>query len=70
MTAEPTERLDQFRGMLPGAVVVLYAAALVAFVFVGPILLGAWGVPPALAIRRVVLVDAVGYLVLAVVVLR
>lgn len=69
MTAGPTEHLDAVRAGLPGAVVVAYAAALVAFVFVGPLVLGAWGVPPAVAIRRVVLIDAVGYLVLAVAIL-
>jgi hypothetical protein len=71
MTVALTEGRHDHWGMVFGALVLSYAVSLVAFVFVGPVVLMAMmDVTAVVAFQRVIVIDAVGYLLLAVVVLR
>jgi hypothetical protein len=65
------DQVRQHWGTVVGVVGFLYAVALVALLFVGPlVLITTRGVPVDTAISRVVVVDAVGYVLLAVALLR
>jgi hypothetical protein len=71
MEGAVADHVHQHWGAMVGLLGFLYAVALVALLFVGPLVLTTTrGVPVETAISRVVVVDAVGYVLLAVAVLR